>query len=382
MDFSLTEEQQRRRADIIRFAQTELNSGMLERDAGAVFSRELWTRCKDVDLLGLFVGKDFGGAGLDAVSTILAMEAFGYGCHDAGLTFAVGAHLFSCVLPIWKHGTEEQKARYLPGLCNGQLIGGNATTEPEAGSDVFSMSTAAQADGASFRISGRKIFVSNGPVADILVLSAVTDEKKRSFGGISTFIIETATNGVSRSAAHPKMGLRTSPLGDVVFENCQVSSENRLGQIGAGATIFSEFMAWERIGISAAHVGAMERILETTVARARKRVQFGQPIGKFQAIAHPIADIKLRLEAARLLVYRAAWLLERNKNVLLDAALAKLCVSESFVRAAETSIRVFGGAGYLTETGVERALRDAMASPIYSGTSDIQRNIIARWVGL
>jgi alkylation response protein AidB-like acyl-CoA dehydrogenase len=178
------------------------------------------------------------------------------------------------------------------------------------------------------------------------------------------------------------MGLRTSPLGDVIFDNCEIPSANRLGQTGAGATIFSEFMVWERIGISAGHVGTMERLLETTVARARKRVQFGQAIGKFQAIAHPIANIKLRLEAARLLAYRAAWLLDQNKSVLLDAALAKLSVSESFVRTAETAIRVFGGSGYLTETGVERALRDAMASPIYSGTSDIQKNIIARWLGL
>jgi alkylation response protein AidB-like acyl-CoA dehydrogenase len=382
MDFSLTEEQAYRRDAIIRFAQEELNSGMVERDAAQVFPRELWTRCKNFDLLGLSIPKSFGGGGLDALSTALAMEAFGYGCHDSGLVFSIGAHLFSCAVPIWKHGTEDQKRRYLPGLCKGELIGGNATTEAEAGSDVFSMSTTARANGASFRIAGRKIFVSNGPVADLLVVSAMTDEKKRSFGGVTSFIVETAASGVNRTAAHPKMGLRTSPLGDVEFNNCEVPLDNRLGQTGAGATIFSEFMAWERIGISAAHLGTMERLLETSVARARERVQFGQPIGKFQAIANAIADIKLRLEAARLLVYRAAWLLDQNKSVLLDAALAKLSVSESFVRAAETAIRVFGGSGYMTATGVERSLRDAIASPIYSGTSDIQRNIIARCLGL
>jgi len=382
MDFSLTKEQESRRAQIIGFAQAELNDGIIERDAKHEFRRDLWRRCKDVDLLGLLVPKTFGGGGLDAVSTIMAMEAFGYGCHDAGLVFSVGAHLFSCVLPIWKRGTEDQKRRYLPGLCNGELIGGNATTEADAGSDVFAMSTSARANDATFRISGRKIFVSNGPVADLLVVSAVTDEKKRSFGGISSFIVETAASGVTRSPAHAKMGLRTSPLGDVVFDNCEVALDNRLGQTGAGATIFAEFMAWERIGISAAHLGAMERLLESSVARARARVQFGQPIGKFQAIANAIAEIKLRLEAARLLVYRAAWLLDQNKNVILDAALAKLCVSESFVRTAETALRIFGGSGYMTQTGVERALRDAMASPIYSGTSHIQRNIIARWLGL
>jgi alkylation response protein AidB-like acyl-CoA dehydrogenase len=382
MEFSLNKEQERRREEIVRFAQTELNHGIIERDAGQVFSRELWTRCKDVDLLGLFVPREFGGGGLDAISTVLAMEAFGYGCHDGGLVFSIGAHLFSGVVPIWKHGTDDQKQRYLPGLCNGKFIGGNATTEAEAGSDVFSMSTKAEAKDAAFRLSGRKIFVSNGPVADVLVVSAVTDEKKRSFGGISSFVVETTRPGVTRGPAHPKMGLRTSPLGDVILDNCEVPLENRLGKAGAGGTIFSDFMAWERIGISAAHLGTIERLLEMMVERSRKRVQFGQSIAKFQAISNAIADIKVRLEAARLIVYRAAWLLDQNKTVLADAALAKLCVSESFVRTAETAIRVFGGSGYLTETGVERALRDAMASPIYSGTSDIQRNIIARWLGL
>jgi alkylation response protein AidB-like acyl-CoA dehydrogenase len=382
MDFSLTEEQECRREAIIRFAQDELNRGVIERDVDHVFSRELWTRCKDLGLLGLSVPKSFGGAGLDALSTILAMEAFGYGCHDSGLVFSIGAHLFSCAVPIWKHGTQDQKERYLPGLCNGELIGGNATTEPHAGSDIFSMSTAARGAGENFRISGRKIFVSNGPVADVLVVTAVTDEKKRSFGGISSFIVETNATGVNCSAAHPKMGLRTSPLGDVVFDNCELALPNRLGPAGAGSAIFAEFMTWERIGISAGHLGTMQRLLESTIAHARHRVQFGQAIGKFQSIANAIADMKLDLEAARLLIYRAAWLLDQNKSVLLDAAMAKLSASEALVRAAATAIRVLGGSGYLTETGVERALRDAMASTIYSGTSDIQRNIIARWLGL
>jgi alkylation response protein AidB-like acyl-CoA dehydrogenase len=382
MDFSLTEEQAYRRDAIIRFAQDELNGGIIERDAGHVFPRELWTRCKDLDLLGLSVPKSFGGGGLDALSTVLAMEAFGYGCHDSGLVFSIGAHLFSCAVPIWKHGTEDQKRRYLPGLCNGELIGGNASTEPQAGSDIFSMSTAARGDGANFRISGRKIFVSNGPVADVLVVTAVTDEQKRSFGGISSFIVEMTTTGVNRSAAHPKMGLRTAPLGDVAFNDCKIPLSNRLGPAGAGSAIFAEFMTWERIGISAGHLGTMQRLLESTIAHARRRVQFGQPIGKFQSVANAVADMKLDLEAARLLVYRAAWLLDQDKSVLLEAALAKLSASEALVRAAATAIRVLGGSGYLTETGVERSLRDAMASTIYSGTSDIQRNIIARWLGL
>jgi alkylation response protein AidB-like acyl-CoA dehydrogenase len=382
MDFALTKEQELRRREIVEFARTELNGDIIARDAAAVFSRDLWTRCKEFDLLGLSVPKSFGGGGLDALSTVLAMEAFGYGCHDAGLVFAIGAHFLSCLVPIWKHGTEEQKRRYLPGLCNGELIGGNASTEPEAGSDIFSMSTTARADGESFHISGRKIFVSNGPVADVLVVTALTDEKKRSFGGISSFIVETSTAGIKRSVSHAKMGLRTAPLGDVTFDDCQVPVDSLLDRAGAGASIFSEFMEWERIGLCAAHVGTMERLLELMIERARQRKQFGQPIGKFQAIANAIADVKLSLETARLLVYRAARLLDQNKSVSLDASMVKLCASESLVRAAATAVRVFGGLGYMTDTGVERALRDAMASTIYSGTSDIHRNIIARWLGL
>ena len=382
MDFSLTEEQERRRKAIIRFAQSELNSGVVERDADRVFPRDLWNRCKDFDLLGLCVPKSFGGGGLDALSTVLALEAFGYGCHDSGLVFAIGAHLFSCVVPIWKHGTEEQKRQYLPGLSNGELIGGNASTESEAGSDIFSMSTFARADGTSFRLSGRKVFVSNGPVADVLVVTALTDEKKRSFGGLSSFIVETSTAGIKRSASHAKMGLRTAPLGDVTFDDCQVPANSLLERAGAGATIFSEFMEWERIGLCAAHVGTMERLLELMIERARQRKQFGQPIGKFQSVANAIADVKLSLETARLLAYRAARLLDQEKSVSLDASMVKLYTSESLVRAAATAIRVFGGLGYMTDTGVERTLRDAMASTIYSGTSDIHRNIIARWLGL
>lgn len=382
MDFSLTQDQIALCKEITGFAKKELNSGIIERDRAQTFPRELWRKCGEVGLLGLPVPVQYGGRGLDSLSTALALEALGYGCEDGGLLFSIGAQLCSCIVPIWKHGSEEQKRRYLPGLCNGTLIGANASSEPDAGSDIFSMTTRADRDGEGYRINGRKIFVTNGPVADVLVVCAVTDPKKKSYGGISAFLVEKGTGGYWAGPNLDKMGLRTSPLGEVVFENLPASPNTLLGEPGAGATIFTQFIEWERIGVFATHIGTMQRLLEQSIDRARRRQQFGQPIGKFQAISHRIANMKVNLEAARLLAYKAAWLLNRSQDVSLNASIAKLFVGESFVQTALDTIRILGGYGYLTEHQVERVFRDSVASTIYSGTSEMQSNIIARWLCL
>jgi len=382
MDFSLTEQHRTLYKEVSEFAQKELNSGVVERDRAQTFPRELWRKCGEAGLLGCPVPPEYGGRGLDCLSTILAFQALGYGCHDGGLVFSIGAQLFSCIVPIWKHGSEEQKQRYLPGLCNGTLIGGNASSEPDAGSDIFSMTTRADRDGDNYRINGRKTFVANGPVADVLVVCAVTDARKQGYGGISAFLVEKGTSGYKAGPNLEKMGLRTSPLGEVTFENLFIHADSVLGKLGAGSTVFAQFIEWERIGLFAAHIGTMERLIETAIDRARTRQQFGRPIGKFQAIAHRIADMKVQLEAARLLTYRAAWLLDQAKNVSLEASMAKLFVGESFIQAALDSVQILGGYGYLTKYEVERVFRDSVASTIYSGTSEMQRNIIARWLGL
>jgi alkylation response protein AidB-like acyl-CoA dehydrogenase len=382
MDFSFTEEQQMLRENIVRFAQEVLNTGVIERDRAQHFPRELWKQCGVMGLQGLPVAEQYGGSGLDALSCAIALEALGYGCHDGGLVFSVCAHLLSCVVPLWQHGNEEQKRRYLPGLCNGTLIGVHAMTEPGSGSDAFALRTRAEPDGSGYRLHGTKTFISNGPVADLVIVFAVTDPKKGYYGGVTGFLVESDTPGFRISQKFEKMGLRTSPLGELVFEDLYVPATAILGRVGAGATLFTRAMDWERICLFASHIGIMERLLETSVTYARTRTQFGQPIGKFQAVAHRLVDIKVQLEAARLLTYRAAWRLGRVKSVAMDAAMTKLFVSESLVKTALDTVQIHGGYGYMTEYEVERVLRDAIGSTIYSGTSEMQRNIIARWLGL
>ena len=382
MDFSLTEEQKSLRKEIINFATKELNKGVADRDRAQVFPRELWRKCGEMRLQGLPVPERYGGVELDPLSTAIALEALGYGCHDGGLVFSISAHLLACVVPIWKYGSEEQKQRYLPGLCDGTLIAVNAMSEPGSGSDAFAMSTRAEPLDGGFRLNGIKTFTTNGPVADLAVVYALTDPEMRYHGGITAFLVEKGTKGFKVGQTFEKMGLHTSPMGELVFENVSVPPEAVLGEVGGGSRIFIESMDWERICLFATHIGVMDRLLTRTIEYSRTRVQFGQPIAKFQSISHRIADMKVNLEAARLLIYRAAWLLDHARSASLEASIAKLFVSESLLKAALSTLQIFGGYGYMTEYEVERAVRDALGSTIYSGTSEMQRNIIARWLGL
>ncbi|MGH7492060.1 MAG: acyl-CoA dehydrogenase family protein [bacterium] len=382
MDFSLTEEQQLLQREIIRFAQQELNADAAERDRHEIFPHEQWLKCGQMKLQGLPIPEEYGGAELDPLSMAIALEALGYACHDSGLVFAIGAHLFASVIPIWKNGSTEQKRRYLPGLCNGTLIAANAMTEPNSGSDAFAMLSRAEAEGTGYRLQGAKIFISNAPYADLFLVFARMGSAPANHGSITGFLIDKGTPGLKVRKQSGKMGLRTAPLGEVVLEDVYVPSHAVLGEIGGGANIFMEAMDWERIGIFAGHVGTMARLLEKALQHARTRKQFGQTIGKFQAVAHRLADMKTQLEAARWLTYKAAWELDRGRAVSLEAAMTKLFVSESLVKAALDTVQIFGGYGFMAESEVERALRDAVGSTIYSGTSQMQRNIIAKWLGL
>ena len=382
MEFSFTEEQKLLRDNIVRFAREVLNPGAAERDRDQTFSRELWRRCGEIGIQGLPVPEEYGGSGVDPLTCAIALEALGYGCRDGGLVFSLCAHLLSCVVPLWQHGNEAQKRRYLPGLCNGTLIGVHAMTEPGSGSDAFALRTKAERDGAGFRINGTKIFISNGPVADLVIVFAMTDAAKGYHGGVTAFLVESGTPGFSAGPKFEKMGLRTSPIGELVFTDLYVPEEAILAGVGAGSALFTASMDWERICLFASHVGAIERLLETAISYARTRTQFGQAIGKFQAVSHRIVDMKVQLEAARLLAYRAAWRLGHARNASLDASMTKLFVSESLVQAALATVQVHGGYGFMAEYEVERALRDAVGSTLYSGTSEMQRNIIARWLGL
>ncbi|MCC7140556.1 MAG: acyl-CoA dehydrogenase family protein [Candidatus Eisenbacteria bacterium] len=382
MDFSISEEQKALRDSIVQFARKELNQNLIERDREQQFPRDLWTKCGEMRLPGLAVPEEYGGLGLESLDTAMALEALGYACEDSGLVFSICAHLLPCVVPIVKYGTEEQKRRWLPGLSNGELIAANCMTEPNTGSDAFAMITKAVPDGDGYRITGTKTFSSNGPVADLLVLFALTDAEKRYHGGVTTFLIPRHSEGITVSKKIEKLGLRTSPFGEISLDNVYVGPEAILGGVGGGSTLFAHSMDWERTCLFAFNVGVMERLLEKSVEYARTRQQFGKPISQFPAISAKIADMKVRLEAARLLVYRAAWKLTRSRTVSMDASIAKLFTSEALLTSSLDAVQIHGGYGYSTEYQIERALRDSVGGTIYSGTSEMQRNIIASWLGL
>jgi alkylation response protein AidB-like acyl-CoA dehydrogenase len=382
MDFTLTDDQETLKRTIVAFARERLNDNMIARDREQCFSRERWRACGELGLQGLPVPETLGGSGFDPLTTAIALDAFGYACTDNGLVFSVAAHLLSCVVPLWKFGTPAQQAAFLPGLCNGTLIGVHAMTEPGSGSDSFSMRTTAVRDGDGWRINGSKTFISNGPEADVVIVFALTDAAKGYHGGVSAFLLERATDGFIASRKIEKMGLRTSPFGELAFDDVWVPDSAIVGSLGGGSAIFTHAMDWERICLFAAHVGQMERILERGVQYARTRQQFGKAISSFQAVSHKLADFKVHLECARLLTYRAATKLEKTRGVAFDAAMAKLFVSESLVKGALDVLQIFAGYGYATEYEIEREVRDAIGSRIYSGTSEMQRNIVAAWMGL
>jgi alkylation response protein AidB-like acyl-CoA dehydrogenase len=381
MDFSWSEEQLTFKQAVIDFAQKELSAGLLERDQKAEFSRENWRKCAQFGIQGLPFPEQYGGSDADVLTTMLTMEGLGYGCGDNGLIFAINAQMWSVQMPIFKFGTEAQKAKYLPSLCAGEMIGAHGMSEPDSGSDAYSLRTTATKVEGGYLLNGAKTFVTNAPISDMALVFATVDPK-RGMWGVTGFLVENGTPGYTISRHIDKMGLRTSPMGELIFQDCFIPEENRLGPIGAGANIFKDSMEWERSCILGSHVGAMERQLEQAVQYAREREQFGQPIGKFQSVANRIVDMKVRLETARLLLYKVAWLKREGKSAVMEAALAKLYLSECFVQSGLDAIQTHGGYGYTTEFEVERDLRDAIGGMLYSGTSDIQRNIIARLLGL
>ena len=382
MDFDWSGEQKARRQAVIDFARSELdNAGAQQRDRDGVFPREDWDRCARNGLLRLSVPEAYGGEGLDLLTGVLIMEGFGYGCPDTGLGFALNTQLWTVQYPLAEYGSEDQKRRFLPGLADGTLIGAHALSEPESGSDAFALHMTAERVDGGYVLNGVKHLVTLGPIADVALVFASTNPAAGRWG-ISAFIVERGAEGFTATPSRDKMGLRTAPLGDLLFEDCFVAEWQRVGAEGAGASISTHSLEVERCCILASQLGTMERQLEHAVARANSRRQFGRPIGKFQAVSNRVVDMRLRLETARLLLYKVAWLKQEGRPAMLEAALLKLHLSESFTASGLDAIRIHGGEGYLTALGVERDLRDAIGGLLYAGTSDIQRNIVAALMGL
>jgi len=383
MDFSWPKEYNDYRDKVLAFAASALTSDMIERDYKSEFSRELWDKCGEFGILGLACEAKYGGSHseIDVLRATYALQAFGYGCNDVGLGLAVNAHLWTVQMTISKFGSEEQKLKYLPKMASGEWIGAHGLSEDESGSDVFSLKTEATKVDGGYILNGHKRLVTLAPICDIALVFASTNPAHGKWG-LTAFIVENNTDGFTRLPVQNKMGLRTAPIGRLNFENCFVPDQNVLGQAGAGWSISSYSLEYDRCCMLACKLGSMEKQLELAIEYAKKRKQFGKSISSFQAISHRIADMKSRLEIAKLLIYKLAWMKYNDMPGMLDGAILKLFLSESYVESSMDAIRIFGGSGYLTENGIERGLRDAIGGIIYAGTSDIQRNIIAGHLGL
>ena len=383
MDFSWPKEYLDYRDQVIEFAKAELNDDIINRDKHGTFPKDLWMKCAEFGIQGLAAPPQYGGSHkeIDILRATLAMEGLGYACRDNGLGIALNAHMWAVQNSIVEFGTDAQKQKFVPKMASGHWIGAHALTEANSGSDVFNMEMTAEKKDGGYVLNGEKRLVTLAPIADVAVAFANVNPKLGKWG-ITAFIVEKDRPGFKASPVREKMGLRTVPIGEITFENCFIPDENLLGKEGAGLSISNHSLEYDRCCIMAAKLGAMGRQIDECVAFAKDRQQFGQAIGNFQSVSNRIADMRLRQETSRLLLYKLAWLKKQGKSAMLEAAMLKLHLSESFVASSMDKIRVHGGNGYLTDYGIERDLRDSIGGVIYAGTSDIQRNIIAKFLGL
>jgi alkylation response protein AidB-like acyl-CoA dehydrogenase len=346
------------------------------------FDRARWTAAAEYGIQGLTAPTGLGGSGASTVDALLLFEGLGLGAVDHGTVFALSAQVFSTQSALLSAGSDEQLRQWVPELCAGRAIGAFAMSEPQAGSDSSSITTlATPLPGGGYRIDGVKSWVTLGPVCDMIIVFATTDPTLGRWG-LTAFVVDANQPGVERDSEVAKLGLQSCPFGTVTFRDCVVGAEAVLGAPGAGGAIFAQAVNAERAFLYAAQLGSSERVLDMSIDRARTRTQFGQPIGSFQGVSHRIADMKLRHEAARMLVYKAAILSDLGRDVTMAAALAKLQTSETAVQSAVDGIQIFGAEGYTRDAGLGQELMDSIGGLSFSGTSDIQRNIIAGLLGV
>lgn len=380
MDFSFTQEQRLFKDQVMRFASREIVPRVQDHDLRGAFDFESFRKMGEFGILGLHFPEELGGSAADVVTTVLAGEALGEAGVDGGLTLAYGAHTFLCADTIFSHGTDAQRKTYIPKLASGEWIGCMGLTEPGAGSDVASMSTRAEKQGGQYILNGNKMFITNGPIADVAVVYAKIGKDQR-HAGISAFVVEKGTPGFWAGKPLIKMGVRTSHTSELIFENCAIPEENLIGQEGSGFLMAMQTVEWDRSALLAPFIGGMTYVLHKCIRYAKERYQFGRPIGHFQAIKHKLADIKIFIEAARSLCYRIAWCKDQGRPLNhLEAAVAKLFVGDWGLKPANDAMIVFGGYGYCHEYEVERSFRDSRLAPIGGGTSEIQKMIISKLI--
>jgi alkylation response protein AidB-like acyl-CoA dehydrogenase len=375
MNLELTDEQRMVRDTAAAFAEKEVKPIAQQMDRAAVYPTELVHRLAELGFMGVFVPDELGGSGMDLVSYTIAVEEISRWWASLGVIMSVQNSLVCA--PLLRFGNAAQKKKYLPSLARGQSLGCYCLTEPGAGSDAGSIQTRAERDGDDYVLNGNKVFTTNGSRADLAIVYAVTDPAKGK-KGISAFLVEKNSPGFIVGKLEDKLGLRSSDTASLLFEDCRVPRENLLGREGEGFRIALATLDGGRIGIAAQALGIAAGCLEESIAYAKQRHQFGQPIADFQAIQWMLADMATEIDAARLLTHRAAWLAHEKRTVTKQAAMAKLFASEAANRAAYKALQVFGGYGYTKEYPVERFFRDARITTLYEGTSEIQRLVIAR----
>lgn len=376
MDFDLTPEQQRR-AEQMRTA-----AGVLPAPDGQAAGRDVWAAAGTLGLTGLCLPTEFGGGGLGALDTALCLEAFCDGGGDAGFAFGVAAHLLACGIVLAEHAHPDVRADLVRGLSAGTTIAANAMTEEGAGSDISRIATTAVAEGEHYVLNGTKSWVSNAPVADVLVTYASTSPGA-GYLGMSAFAVSRGLPGVQVGKPLDKLGLAGCAAAPVKFTECRVPREYLLGPENRGNSVFARSMVWERACLPAIYLGVMELQLRRCVARARERRQFGRRLADFQAVSHQLARMRQRLDASRLLLYRACWQIDRGQESAgAAAALAKATVAESAVTNGLDAVRIFGARGYLADEGIGQDLLDAVPAHLFSGTTEIQFEIVVQGMGI
>lgn len=371
-----SEEQERGFAAAAEFARVEINPTLGARLDNGTLPRELWRRCGEFGWFGQTLPAEAGGVGNDVLTAVRAWQGLGYGCLDAGMLMALGTHAWCVTLPIYRFGNPQQRARFLAPLVRGEAIGAIAISESEHGSDAREFTTRAVARGAGFVLQGTKTFVTNAPAADLFLVFATTRPGGGYFGA-SAFLVERGSAGVRVGPPLAKMGLKTSPMAEVAFDEVALGPEHCLGEPGAGQALMRAALEWERGCLLAPAVGVMERLLAATASHCVARRQFGRPIIEFEAVGHQLAEMKLRLERARLFLEDFARRKDAGAKADVEAAMAKLEISERWNQCAATALHLHGAYGYCADLEFERTWRDAVASRIYSGTSEMQRNAIA-----
>ncbi|HET7824655.1 MAG TPA: acyl-CoA dehydrogenase family protein [Anaeromyxobacter sp.] len=378
MEFALTPEQEALRREVLRFAREEIAPRVREHDLAGRFDRESWKRLGEMGVLGLHLPPEHGGGGASVVSCVVVGEALGEAGVDGGLCLSYGAHSFLCADTILAHGTEAQRRRWLPRLATGEWIGCMGLTEPGAGSDAAAIATRAARRDGGWVLDGRKMFITNGGIADVAVIFARTAPGP-GHAGISAFVVEKGTRGFSAGRDLHKLGMRSSVTSELVLDGCLVPDESLLGEEGNGHAIALRAVEWDRSTLLAPFLGQMQFLVDRCCAYAKERVQFGRPIASFEAVRHKIADLAILREAARGLVYRVAWCKDQGRPLNpLEAACAKLFVGDASLGPTNGAVVLHGGYGYCHEYDVERVFRDTRLAAIGGGTSDIQRLILSR----